>query len=1147
MGPINILKTTTSNPSKPSSLDHIRSLLEKFWKLEAISIEDCADSEISFTHDELEAIKLVKKGSFYDAKEKRWYAPIPWRNSPPNVSDNYGTTFQVLKSVEKTAKTKNCVKEVTAAYDEMVLNKFARKLNQPEIRRNANKPVSYIPTFAVFTPDKQSTKVRIVMNCSSKTSTGFSLNHEIFPGPNLLPDLTCMLIRFRTGLFAFNFDVRKMYLNIKLAEKSDCQYFRFLWRDCNDQRAPSEYEMERLLFGLNCSPFIANFIVKEHAKKFSKKFPIGSAIALNECYIDDLITCLNTEQECVQAIKELNSLFELASMSLHKFNSNLPQLKKLLNDSQLADSKVTKILGQIWNVSTDQLCFQFTDFNFQSNGEKCTKRQFLSQAGQLYDPLGLIAPCLFVMKLLFQQIWIENIGWDEALPSTILSQWNSFKNQLPLLDNFLLPRCLFQNKTVKSHNILVFCDASNLGYAAVGYLFTSFQDQSVQASFVMAKTRIRPIKTLEKSDSMSIVRMELLSLLIGVRLAQHIKKSFSTKLSIDKTLFFTDSAINFFRLKKGFANFKPWVSNRLKEILTHSHAEDWFHIPSQSNIADIASRGTPDFQTFLNNSEWLNGPAFLYNSTDWSSLSLINSMKSQPAEFTDDEIKLPIHIHKIKPIEGFDLIAYLNTRYTCWHKTLKVASFIFRFARTSHHKFQRKNLTVEELNLTEKVLISLLQKQAFSTDYEALENKTSLTKSSRLLHLNPFLDNFCLKSNSRLSLSRTLTRNEKFPLILPDHSPLVEKMILWLHTSNKHLGLSHMLALVRSRFVLLKGRRELTRILRTCPSRACKRVVPLSQMMSALPSERLDGLTPFRNVGLDYLGPIGYTGFDKEMKVPKKLWVCLFTCLTTRAVHLEPVLNLETLEFLNALRMFISRRGLPLSIRSDNASQFKLADKELKTLLSKINWSKIEAFALEKNFEWKFIIPYTPHLQGATERLVSSIKKPIKKVLGNVKCTFRQMQVLLSEIEFLVNTRPLAPVQDDLPVPISPFQLLYGRNLTALPTQKNSQSLRFADMWLKRKHLIAHFWKLWKHDYLLSLGVRRKWPTVNTIDLLDKIVLLNDKDLTPMQWRMGKVIRCIPSKDGLIRTVEVQLPNSRVLRSVNTLSLFEQDFLVENL
>ena len=229
-------------------------------------------------------------------------------------------------------------------------------------------------------------------------------------------------------------------------------------------------------------------------------------------------------------------------------------------------------------------------------------------------------------------------------------------------------------------------------------------------------------------------------------------------MSIDKTLFFTDSAINFFRLKKGFANFKPWVSNRLKEILTHSHAEDWFHIPSQSNIADIASRGTPDFQTFLNNSEWLNGPAFLYNSTDWSSLSLINSMKSQPAEFTDDEIKLPIHIHKIKPIEGFDLIAYLNTRYTCWHKTLKVTSFIFRFARTSHHKFQRKNLTVEELNLTEKVLISLLQKQAFSTDYEALENKTSLTKSSRLLHVNPFIDNFKPQKNNYYVSKVLITR-----------------------------------------------------------------------------------------------------------------------------------------------------------------------------------------------------------------------------------------------------------------------------------------------------------------------------------------------------------------------------------------------------
>lgn len=1132
--------------SKQTSLEQIRNLLEKFWKLETISIENCEDSQVSYTHDELAALKIVKEGSFYDSQEKRWFVPIPWKNSPPKVGDNYGTSFQVLKSVEKTVKAKRCVNEVNAAYSEIVSNKFAKQLSQPDIRKNTKVPVSYIPTFAVFTPEKQSTKVRVVMNCSSKTSTGFSLNNEVYPGPNLLPDLTCMLIRFRTGSFAFTFDIKKMFLNIKLANKSDCQYFRFLWRDCNDQRAPSEFEMDRLVFGLNCSPMIANFIVKEHSDTFKDLFPLGSKIAKNECYVDDVITCLNSEEDCISAIKELNSLFDLASMQLHKFNSNLQQLKQHLDASQVSDSEFIKILGQTWNVKTDQLCFRFTDFDFKVKNLSCTKRQFLSQAGQLFDPAGLISPCLFVIKLLFQQIWIEKIGWDEVLPDPILTQWNSFKEQLPLLDNFLLPRCLFSNKPVLKHEILIFCDASNLGYAAVSYLFTTFQDKTVQASFVMAKTRIRPIKTLEKSDPISIVRLELLGMLVGTRLGQHVQLSFSTKLQIANTYYFTDSSINYFRLKKNFASFKPWTSNRLREILAHSHAENWFHIPSQSNIADLASRGTCDFHAFLNNKEWLHGPSFLYQTTDWNSLSPINSMKLQPDDLTDEELKPPISILKTKQIEGFDIIKFLSERYTCWHKTLKLASFIFRFARKSHRQFKQKALSVEELKLTEVILISLLQKQTFAAEFQKLEGNLPLTKESKLIHLNPFLDNSCLKSNSRLALSKTLTRNEKFPIILPNHHPLVEKMILWLHSSNKHLGLSHMLALVRSRFHLMKGRRELSRILNLCPTRCCRKILPFNQLMGALPSERLDSLIPFQYVGLDYLGPFSYTGFDKEMRVTKKMWCCLFTCLTTRAVHLEPVLSLETEEFLNALRLFISRRGLMNSVFSDNASQFKLAEKELKTLLSKINWAKVEAFALEKKFEWHFSYPYTPHLQGATERLVASVKRPLKKVLMNTKCSFRQMQILLSEIEFLINTRPLAPVQDDLPVPVSPYQLLYGRNLTALPAQKNSQSLRFSDMWLKRKHLMQHFWKLFKHDYLLSQGVRRKWPIVQTTDLLNKIVLLNDKDLSPMQWRLGKVIQCFPSKDGLIRSVEVQLPNSKVMRSVNTLSLFEQDFIPQS-
>ena len=87
------------------------------------------------------------------------------------------------------------------------------------------------------------------------------------------------------------------------------------------------------------------------------------------------------------------------------------------------------------------------------------------------------------------------------------------------------------------------------------------------------------------------------------------------------------------------------------------------------------------------------------------------------------------------------------------------------------------------------------------------------------------------------------------------------------------------------------------------------------------------------------------------------------------------------------------------------------------------------------------------------------------------------------------------------------------------------------------------FWKLFHHEYLLQQGVRRKWTRPTDVDLLNQIVLLNDKDVSQFHWRMGKVIQCFPSQDGVVRTVEIRLPNGKVRRNVNTLSLFEQSFL----
>ena len=1131
----------TKDKSFTPSSDSIDTLLEKFWVLDSVGIETISKDTNSFSFEELEAIKIVKNGSYYAKDEKCWYVVIPWKTDDLNLGDNYGTSFQILKSVEKSVISKKLTSEVNEAFNEMFSNNFARKLSFTEFRKNTKKNVSYIPSFPVFTPDKEKTKVRIVMNASSKTQSKLSINDQIFSGPSLLPDLTVMLIRFRTGPIAFTFDVQKMFLNIKLSSDRDKRQFRFLWRNCDPSVAPSEYEMDRLLFGLNCAPFIANFIVKEHAKLFEKDFPIGAKIAASEVYIDDIITCLSDEDTCLHAINELIELFSLATMHLHKFNSNSKYLKGQLLPSQVSNTSQTKILGQVWDVEKDLLTFNFTK-ELSSDAVPCTKRKFLSEAGTLFDPLGLISPILFVMKLLFQRIWVLKLGWDERLPADISHSWANFKAQIPKLTNFTLPRCLFGRAQVLSHKLLTFCDASNDGYAAVCYLFTEYVDTSTQTTFIMSKTRVRPVKNLEVNDDVSIVRLELLSMLIGVRLSKHVLQALSPKITVQSSHFFCDSAINFHRLHKGYASFKQWVANRLKEILCDSAVDNWIHIPSELNGADIASRGCLSFDEFLSTSEWLNGPAFLRDPQPWSSYSKVNDRQSSTIE-TDLEIKPMDKIRVVrKPIIN-DLLQILRGRFSSWIRTVKLLAFILRFASRTHKCFRGRSFTTAEFSQTENFLFAMIQKDQFPNDYSLLIEKQQLDAKSKLGPFTPFVDHLLLRSNSRLSLSQTLTRSEKFPIILPSHDNLIERFILHLHLTNHHLGLSHLLALVRSKFVIFGGRREVSRILRLCPTRNCKKVIPLSQLMSALPSERIDGTEPFMSVALDYFGPLYYIGFDKEQKLRKKVWVLLITDFLSRAVHLELVLGLGTEEFLSAFRLFVSRRGLPRLVYSDNAAQFKAADRELKIFISKISWSKVGQFAVERGFDWSYSLPYTPHMNGVCERLVRTIKTPLRKTLGTSKVTFRQLQVILTEIESVVNSRPIVPVQDDIEVPITPFHLINGRPYNPLPSQKNSKGLAYPDLWLKRKQLMQIFWRTFKRSYLLSQGLRRKWQQLSATDLVGRVVLLNDANSPQYRWPVGVVDSCITSKDNVIRTVIVRTGKGLIKRSVNTISLFESDFL----
>lgn len=169
-------------------------------------------------------------------------------------------------------------------------------------------------------------------------------------------------------------------------------------------------------------------------------------------------------------------------------------------------------------------------------------------------------------------------------------------------------------------------------------------------------------------------------------------------------------------------------------------------------------------------------------------------------------------------------------------------------------------------------------------------------------------------------------------------------------------------------------------------------------------------------MGLDYLGPITIKSEDQQ--ILKKCWIALITCLTTRAVHLEIIRGLSTMEFLNAFRRFISSKGTPSTIISDNATQFGLAAKTISEIWNNLNSDPTitKYFSTEK-IQWKFITPYSPWSGGIYERLNLEIKKAFKRTVGRKLLNMEEIVTLIKEIEAVLNSRPITYIYEDIDSP----------------------------------------------------------------------------------------------------------------------------------
>ncbi|XP_068743864.1 uncharacterized protein [Montipora capricornis] len=305
-----------------------------------------------------------------------------------------------------------------------------------------------------------------------------------------------------------------------------------------------------------------------------------------------------------------------------------------------------------------------------------------------------------------------------------------------------------------------------------------------------------------------------------------------------------------------------------------------------------------------------------------------------------------------------------------------------------------------------------------------------------------FLEDGVVKCKGRIN-NADLSGDTRNPILLPPKHEFVRLIIKSAHESVKHCGIRDTLTLIRERFWILRDREAVKQVIKKmCNLVEIDETSYKSQSSPGLPCERVSEDPPFTHVGLDFVCPLNVDSGNPDEEISTKVYLCLFTCASTRAVHLELCKSLNVQDFLLVFRRFISRRGLPATLTSDNARTLKSSSKEIR----KINRSnELVRYLVNQKISWNFIMERAPWWGGFWERLVRSIKAPLKKVLGRSTLNFEELRTVLVEIEAVINARPITYMYDDadsISYPLTPSNLIYGRRVTPTPNCSHHEIIR---------------------------------------------------------------------------------------------------------
>lgn len=1106
--------------------EDLTNAVRRFWEQEEAPSAGAALSQADLDCEE----HYVRTHS--RAADGRYTVRLPIIHPLPDLSSTRSTAARVLKSMEsrfsREARFQEMYRDFLRQYAEL-----GHLASAPPLEDPLQAPVCYLPHHGVLREASSSTKLRVVFNGSSPLPSGDSLNAHLHAGPNLLPMLADILLRWRRHRYVLAADVEKMFRQINV-HPQDQDLQRILWRK-EPRGSVQEFKLKTVTYGLACAPFLAIRTLRQLADDEETSTPLGAAVLRQDIYMDDILTGAESLERAQELRRQVATICTAGGFPLKKWSSNeasllanLPREDRLQQEPrgwQPGESQST--LGLRWHPIDD--CFAFT--TRMDPVERFSKRTALSLTARLFDPLGWLAPVTIRAKISIQSMWLLGIDWDAPLPERETALWRDYQAELPTLERIRVPRRLATQFFASRCELHGFADASERAYAAVIYLRAHKENGEIETTIVTAKTKVAPIKQV------TLPRLELCAAVLLTRLAVHVRRVLAIP-EVPVHLW-SDSTVALGWIRGHPATWKTYVANRVSEVQTSLANAIWHHVPGEDNPADCASRGLAPSE-LESHPLWWQGPSWLRETAEWP--SPWNHI------VTDGLPEHRVRAHAVVVREELEEPGMLS-----WYSSLsRLLRFTTLCRRWKHRRRSQPDVTVtgtpskpiiqaDDLADAQLYWIQLVQAEHYRKELAAIERRHPLPPRGELTRLSPFLDpRGILRVGGRLR-NAPLSPDQKHPVILPSASRLTRLVIEAYHRRTLHGGVQQTLGALRQEFWVPRGRSLVKRCILRCLTCVRWRAASPQPLMGDLPLERVTPGRPFQSTGIDYAGPVWLRTSKGRGQQAAKAFIAVFVCLSTRAVHLDVVSDYTTEAFLAALRRFVARRGLCHTLWSDRGTNFVGADAQLRDLFAASHRDgPVARFLAAERVRWRFNPPAAPNFGGIWEAAVKSTKHHLRRVIGESKLTYEEMATLLAQVEACLNSRPLQAVSDDPEdyEALTPGHFIIGAPLNAVPEPSLTElPASRLSRWQLIQQMKDHFWNRWTKEYLHTLSHRPKWFKVGEEISVGRLCLIRSEVTAPTRWPLARVEQLHPGADGHTRVVTLRTATSRLTRPVSKLVL----------